>query len=206
MNYGDYAYIEYFPRGMFQIHPDPNLGRQQQIFQVWIRPVVPKNAHFAIRAAMFELNKLVTEGMTKEDFEATRNFLLKFVNILTKTQDRQLGYAMDSRYYGIGEFTQYIGENLKKLKLKDVNRVIKKYLQDKNVKFAVITKDAEDLRDRLINNTPSPIEYDAEKPAELLAEDSIIQDYKLDFKPGKVRIIPLEEVFVERMMQTSQLD
>ncbi|MEE9169832.1 MAG: pitrilysin family protein [bacterium] len=206
MNYGDYAYIEYFPRGMFQIHPDPNLGRQQQVFQVWIRPVVPKNAHFAIRAAMFELNKLVTEGMTKEDFEATRNFLLKFVNILTKTQDRQLGYAMDSRYYGIGEFTQYIAENLKKLKLKDVNRVIKKYLQDKNVKFAVITKDAEDLRERLINNTPSPIEYDAEKPAELLAEDSIIQDYKLDFKPGKVRIIPLAEVFVKRMVQTSQLD
>ncbi|MGI9247804.1 MAG: insulinase family protein, partial [Woeseiaceae bacterium] len=33
MNYGDYAYIEYFPRGMFQFHPDTNLARQQQIFQ-----------------------------------------------------------------------------------------------------------------------------------------------------------------------------
>ena len=26
MNYGDYAYIEYFPRGMFQFRPDPNLA------------------------------------------------------------------------------------------------------------------------------------------------------------------------------------
>ena len=26
MNYGDYAYIEYFPRGMFQTKPDANLG------------------------------------------------------------------------------------------------------------------------------------------------------------------------------------
>ncbi|TMP77141.1 insulinase family protein, partial [Pseudoalteromonas sp. S983] len=25
MNYGDYAYIEYFPRGMFQTKPDANL-------------------------------------------------------------------------------------------------------------------------------------------------------------------------------------
>ncbi len=32
LNYGDYAYIEYFPRGMYQFQPDPNLGRQQQIF------------------------------------------------------------------------------------------------------------------------------------------------------------------------------
>ena len=31
MNYGDYAYIEYFPRGMFQFNPDTNLARQQQI-------------------------------------------------------------------------------------------------------------------------------------------------------------------------------
>ncbi|MFQ6112680.1 MAG: M16 family metallopeptidase [bacterium] len=196
MNYGDYAYIEYFPRGMFQFHPDPNLGRHQQIFQVWIRPVVPQNGHFALRVAMYELNKLIEEGMSQEDFETTRNYLLKFVNILTKNQDRQLGYAMDSRYYGIDEFTKYISERLQKLTLEDVNRVIKKYLQAENIKFAFITKDAEDFRERLINNTRSPITYDAEKPAELLQEDKIIQDYKLDFKAEKVKIRPVEEVFV----------
>ena len=47
LNYGDYAYVEYFPRGMFQFQPDPNLGRQQQIFQIWIRPVEPQNGHFS---------------------------------------------------------------------------------------------------------------------------------------------------------------
>ncbi|HMC59043.1 MAG TPA: insulinase family protein [Candidatus Solibacter sp.] len=41
LNYGDYAYIEYFPRGMFLMEPQPNLARQQQIFQLWIRPVEP---------------------------------------------------------------------------------------------------------------------------------------------------------------------
>ena len=38
MNYGDYAYIEAFPRGMFQFFPDPNVARQRQIFEIWIRP------------------------------------------------------------------------------------------------------------------------------------------------------------------------
>ncbi|RMF70577.1 MAG: insulinase family protein [Calditrichaeota bacterium] len=196
MNYGDYAYIEYFPRGMFQFHPDPNLGRQQQIFQVWIRPVESnEKAHFATRVAMYELHKLITDGLSKEDFEATRNYLLKFVNILTKTQDRQLGYALDSRYYGIGDFTKTISEKLKQLTLDDVNRVIKKHLQDKNVAFVFITKDAEDLKNRLVNNTTSKMTYQAAKPEALLEEDKIIQDYKLDFKPEKVEIVPVEQVF-----------
>lgn len=98
LNYGDYAYIEYFPRGMYQFTPDPNQGRSSQIFQIWIRPVVPENGHFVLRAALYEYDKLVREGMSKEAFEATREFLIKYNNILTQTQDAQLGYALDSRY------------------------------------------------------------------------------------------------------------
>ncbi len=195
MNYGDYAYIEYFPRGMFLTHPDPNLGRRQQIFQVWIRPVVPKNAHFAIRTAMYEIDRLLREGMTREDFEATRNYLLKFSNILTASQDRRLGYALDSRYYGIDEFNRFISENLKKLTLEDVNRVLRQHLQNKNIQFAIVTKDAEDLRRRLVEDAPSPIQYDADKPAELLAEDKVIEVLPLRFSADRVKIRPLEEVF-----------
>ncbi|PYR37241.1 MAG: hypothetical protein DMF90_07560 [Acidobacteria bacterium] len=55
LNYGDYAYIEAFPRGMFQFFPDPNIARQRQIFEIWIRPVVPVNAHMALRIAVSEL-------------------------------------------------------------------------------------------------------------------------------------------------------
>ncbi|MFQ5739191.1 MAG: M16 family metallopeptidase [Acidobacteriota bacterium] len=201
MNYGDYAYVEYFPRGMFQFHPDPNLGRQQQIFQVWIRPVVPANAHFAIRAAMYELHKLIQDGMSREDFEATRKFLLKFVHILEKTQDRQLGYALDSRFYGTAEFARFISDSLQKLTLEDVNRAIRRHLQDSNVKFAIITREAQGLKERLVNNTPSPIQYDAPKPPDVLAEDEIIQNYRLSFRPEKVRVRRLEEVFDSQEMR-----
>ena len=133
LNYGDYAYIEYFPRGMFQFQPDPNLCRLQQIFQVWIRPVEPKNGLFALRAGLYELNKLVKDGMSQENFEATRRFLTKNVNSLTKTQDAQLGYAIDSKYYGISTFTDYVRDQLAKLKLEDVNRAVRKHLQAENV-------------------------------------------------------------------------
>jgi zinc protease len=195
LNYGDYAYIEYFPRGMFQFQPDPNLGRQQQIFQIWIRPVEPQNGHFALRAALYEYDRLVKNGMSQEAFEATRDFLLKNVNVLTATQDAQLGYALDSRYYGIPNFNTYMRDQLSRLTLADVNNAIQRYLKSERMRVVMVTKDAEGLREAIINNTPSPIKYNAPKPKEITDEDTVIQSYRINVKPEDVVIVPVERVF-----------
>jgi zinc protease len=195
LNYGDYSYIEYFPRGMFQFQPDPNLGRQQQIFQVWIRPVEPQNGHFALRAALYEYDRLVKNGMTPETFEATRDFLIKNVNVLTQTQDARLGYALDSRYYGIPDFNTYMRDRLSRLTLQDVNNAIKRYLRSDRMRIVMVTKDAEGLREAIISNRPSPIKYNAPKPKEITDEDAIIESYRINVKPEDVAIVPIERVF-----------
>jgi zinc protease len=195
LNYGDYAYIEYFPRGMFQFQPDPNLGRQQQIFQIWIRPVEPQNGHFALRAALYEYDKLVREGMSQKTFEATREFLMKNINILTATQDASLGYALDSRYYGIPDYNTYMRDRLSKLTLADVNNAIRRYLKSDQMRVVIVTKEAEALRDAIINNRPSPIRYTAPPPVEILEEDKVIQVYPIDVKPEDVAVVPVERVF-----------
>lgn len=195
LNYGDYAYIEYFPRGMFQLQPDANLARRQQIFQVWIRPVEPKNGLFALRVALFELRKLVEQGMSQENFEATRSFLTKNISSLTKTQGAQLGYALDSHFYGIASFNDYARNGLAKLSVEDVNRAIKKYLQPDNVKIVVVTKDAEGFKNAAVENRPSPITYTATMPKEILEEDKVIEKYKLNLTPKAVEIVPVDQVF-----------
>jgi zinc protease len=195
LNYGDYAYIEYFPRGMFQFEPDPNLGRQEQIFQIWIRPVEPQNGHFALRAALYEYDKLVRDGLSKESFEETRTFLSKYVNVLTKTQDAQLGYGLDSRYYRTPEFTAFMRDSLAKLTLEDVNNAIRKYLKSDAMRIVIVTKDAEGLRDAIVNDRPSPITYNAPKPQDVLNEDKIIESYKINVQPGDVTIAPVEKIF-----------
>ena len=60
LNYGDYSYIERFIGGTGggSRFPDVNTPLRQQSFSIWLRPVQPENAHFAIRAAKFELEKL----------------------------------------------------------------------------------------------------------------------------------------------------
>ncbi len=180
---------------MFRFEPDANLGRQQQIFQIWIRPVPPENGMFALRAALYEYDKLVRDGMTAETFEDTRRFLSKYVNILTQTQDSHLGYALDSRYYGIRDFNSYMREQLAALTLEDVNRAIRTYLKSDRMRVVLVTGNATALRDAILSNAPSPIKYNSEKPAAIMEEDKAIQSFRINVTPENVVVMPVEKVF-----------
>ena len=197
MNYGDYAYIEAFPRGMFQFFPNPNLGRKAQLFEVWIRPVAPQNGHFALRLALAELGKLVDQGLTQEDFETTRGYLMKNVFVMTATQDQQLGYALDAQWYNTPEFTRMMRDGLARLTVADVNAAIKKHLSARNLSVVVITKDAAGLKEKLVSDAFSPITYDAPKPQAVLDEDKVIGAMKLNIRPEAVRITPAAQAFAE---------
>jgi len=48
--------------------PDPNVARQRKISEIWIRPVVPVNAHMKLRIASHELDQLIQTGLSAEDF------------------------------------------------------------------------------------------------------------------------------------------
>ncbi|MBJ7310881.1 M16 family metallopeptidase [Rugamonas sp. CCM 8940] len=197
MNYGDYAYIEAFPRGMYQFFPNPNLGRKAQLFEVWIRPVAPENGHFALRVALTELDKLIAQGLNQEQFEATRDYLMKNVFVMTATQDQQLGYALDAQWYGTPEFTSLMRDGLARLTVADVNAAIRKHLSARDLSVVIITKDAAGLKDKLVSDAFSPIKYDGNKPKELLDEDQLIGARKLNIAPEAVTITPAAKAFAE---------
>ncbi|HEX7862595.1 MAG TPA: pitrilysin family protein [Verrucomicrobiae bacterium] len=195
LNYGNYAYIEYFPRGMYQFQPDPNLARQQQIFQIWLRPVPPEQGVFTLRAALFEYNKLVSDGISEEAFAATREFLTKFVDVLLQTQSASLGYALDSRYYGIPQYSDYLKGELAKLTREKVNAAIKRHLQANKMRVVMVTKDAEALKEAIASGKPSPITYNSPKPEEILAEDKVIEKYEIPTKAEWITVTPVTTVF-----------
>ncbi|MDQ1833826.1 M16 family metallopeptidase [Massilia scottii] len=197
MNYGDYTYIEAFPRGMFQFFPNPNVGRKGQLFEVWIRPVAPENAHLALRIALTELDKVIQQGLTEQQFEITRGYLMKNVFVMTATQDQYLGYALDSQWYGTPEFTKMMRDGLSKLTLADLNAAIRKHLSTRNLSLVFITKDAAGLKEKLVTDAVSTIKYDGNKPQSLLDEDKVIGSMKLNIKPEAVKITPASAVFAE---------
>ncbi len=193
LNYGDYAYIEAFPMAGAQFFPPVNVARHNQLFEVWIRPVAPENAQMALRIAIFELDKLIKNGMTEQDFQSTRDYLMKNVFVMTATQNQQLGYALDAAWWGTGEFTKVMRDQLQKLTLSDVNKAIQNHLSSRNIQVVAITKDAQRLKDLLQKDAFSPIKYDGEKPKEILDEDKVIGDLKLNI--SKITITPVDSVF-----------
>jgi zinc protease len=195
LNYGDYAYIEYFPRGMFRSEPEPNLARDQQIFQIWIRPVPPEAAHFALRLAVFELDKLIKEGLTEAAFQRTRSFLTKNVNLLVKTKQAELGYAIDSLYYGIPDYNSYVKNSLAKLTMKDVNDAIQRRLRTTDLRIVAVAQDTDLLKKKLAGNAVSPMSYNSPKPEEVVEEDKVVERFRLDLNPDAIRIVPVSSLF-----------
>ena len=195
MNYGDYAYIEAFPGGMFTFFPSPHVGRRRQLFEIWIRPVEPQNAHMALRIALHELRAMIQTGLTPAAFEATRNYLMKNVYVMTARQEQRLGYALDSQWYGIGEFTSHMRTALRALTLEQVNAAIRRHLTGENLAVVIVAKDAERLKEALVADAFSPIRYDSDKPKEILDEDTIIGALPLRIPVANVRITPIEDVF-----------
>jgi zinc protease len=116
---------------------------------------------------------------------------------MTASQDEDLGYALDSWWYGIPEYTGYMRAQYAKLTRDQVNAALKKYLSAKNLNIVIVTKDAEGLRDELVKDDFSAIKYDAPKPDDIVSEDKIIGAYKLDIKPENVKIVPVDDVFAK---------
>ncbi|MEZ4269069.1 MAG: pitrilysin family protein [Myxococcota bacterium] len=195
LNYGDYAYIEKFIQEGWSTFPKPNVQRAQQRFEIWIRPVAPHNALFALRQALYETDRLVRDGIPEQGFEDTRQFLMNYRLLWVQDADRRLGYAVDGALVG-REIVEELGRRLPSMTREDVDRVIRKYLGISGLTVAIVTSNGAAVRDALIAGKPSPIVYDtAGTPEAILAEDRVIEAFPLAVSPERIQVRPASELF-----------
>lgn len=215
MNYGDYSYIEWYNNGGSNMLPRPGYPRSSNYFSLWIRPVqtakglkgqYPEldsieigHAHFALRMAVRELNLLVKDGMSQEDFDLTRDFLRSYMKLYAQTAEQQLGYLMDSKFYKRDNWLSSADQLLAACTLEKVNAAIKKYWQSENMFVSIITDKSEvvPLARSLRENMVSPMSYsNALKSVltkEILAEDEIVKSFPM--KTGSITIVESNDVF-----------
>lgn len=197
MNYGDYSYIEYYPNGWRHSVPPPNAPRRQQFFEVWLRPVPNEQAHFALRAALREVQKLIDNGMTQEDFDLTKKFLKKYIRHYAPTTDTRLGYKLDDAFYGVSDHLGMAAKLFDEVTIADVNAAVRKHLQTDNLHIAMITGDADAMRQALATEAESPMTYENPKPEEVVAEDKIIAAYPLKIDGAKITVVPVDAAFAK---------
>jgi zinc protease len=208
MNYGDYTYIEWYENGGSNMLPAPGVPRSSNYFSIWIRPVQTASglkaqypelsditighAHFALRMVIREMNKLIQNGMTQESFNLTRDFLRSYMKLYIQSPERQLGFLMDSHFYGRKDYIMEMDKLLAKLTLADVNNAIKKYWQTKNMDILIVTDktEADPLATSLKTNAPSPMSYSntlkSALSSDILEEDKDVEKYFMPVKSVKV--------------------
>jgi zinc protease len=195
LNYGDYAYVENFIQEGGSTFPLPNVPRRQQHFEIWIRPVQPQNAGFALRAAMYETDKLWREGIPQKGFEETRQFLLNYSRLWSQDASRRLGYAIDAAVYG-KDLVAELQARLPKMKKADVDRAIKKHLTPRDWAAAIVASKAEELKKTLLAGSPTPIVYDTKgTPEQVISEDKLIEKFPLPISEKQITIVPVEQIF-----------
>ena len=217
MNYGDYTYIEWYQSGGSNQLPLTGFPRSQNYFAVWIRPVqtamslksqYPElgdikigHAHFAMRMAINEIERVKKEGLTKEEFDLTKQFLRSYMKLYIQTPEKQLGFLMDSKFYGMADYIGEMDKKLAALTLEQVNTAAAKYLQTENMYITMITDtaEAEPLKESLLKNMKSPMTYSniikESLPAEVFELDAKVEAYPLNVK--KVDIIQPADLFVD---------
>lgn len=195
LNYGDYAYIEYFPAPMFTLEPEPNHARQRQIFELWVRPVAPAQAHFALRLALHEMERLAADGLTEGEFEAARSFLERHWVLLEEARSAQLGHEIDGLFYGTGLQSEYLRRRLPELTPADVRRAVERHLRPRALGFAFAGPDMGALRNAILGNAPSDIRYQSAKPDWLLREDEAVRRRRIEVEARNTRVAPVEEMF-----------
>ena len=193
LNYGDYSYIEHWHQPPFTMSPTPNVPRRQAFFSVWLRPVRPETAHFALRNALYEVDRLIEHGLDEEEFELTRSFLVNYSKLWAQTLSNRLGFLMDSAFYRMEYYIDEIEERLAELTVEDVNAAVRKYLQSENFKAVFVTDNAGGVQDYLTAETPSPMEYNTPPDEDVLEVDQAIVE--LQVLPDEFTIVPVEEMF-----------
>ncbi len=86
-----------------------------------------------------------------------------------------------------------IQSRLKKLTVDDVNAAIRKYLSTDNYEAVLVTANAQQLKDTLQKDEPSPKTYNSQVDAKVTAADKIIVPLKV--APTRIDIVPVAEVF-----------
>ena len=217
MNYGDYTYIEWYQSGGSNQLPLTGFPRSQNYFAIWIRPVQTAyslksqykelsdietgQAQFALRMAFYEINRVKNEGITEEEFELTRQFLRSYTKLYIQTPAKQLGFLLDSKFYGLDNYISELDDALSKLTLEEVNAAAAKYLQTENMYVTMITDkgEIEALKNSLLTNKVSPMSYSnaikESLPEEVFELDKEVESLHLNVK--NVKIVPPKDLFID---------
>ena len=195
-NYGDYAYAEYYAQEGWERQPRANIARRQQLVSLWLRPLKPANAIFALRGALHYYRKYLSEGISEPEINRYRAFTSRYFALEQQTDSRRLGYAIDDLAYGLKEsWLTHMRNAWQALDGAKLKEVIARRLTGEDLTIVLVAKDGAALKKRLLEGKPTPPTYDAPKPKTVTDVDKDIEKLPLGLKDEDIVIVPIANTF-----------
>jgi len=205
LNYGDYAYIEHFQQQGGDAATAQNYrARHQQDFTIWLRPVQNENRLFALRAALYEVERsLKDEPFSNEEVEQTKGFLDGYILLFDQTDARKLGYALDDEFLGTKDFLKEWRASLRSVTADQVNAAWRKWMKPEELQCVLAGPGMAEAKKTILADAETPMHYqkDAQgnvpqKPAALLERDKAVNQTSFGAKnPDDVEIVPVDKMF-----------
>ena len=204
LNYGDYAYLEHFEEGRTASQAQTGRARRQQYFSIWLRPVQNENALFALRAALYELRRSLTdEPFGEAEVESTKSFLAGYVLLFDQTDARKLGFALDERALGMRDFLASLRRQVAQVTEQEVNAAWRRWMDPCALQVVLVGPGAEASKRIILSGEVTKVHYQrdaqgksAERPAELLETDARVERFPLGARSEEqVRIVDVGSMF-----------
>jgi len=196
LNYGDYAYIEPYTERHGSSLPEQGVLRQQPYFYVWLRPTSIENGPFALKLALSEVERLVTDGLDAEEFDDIRSYLRGHTPLLAQDLGRRLAYEMEAVATGTPNLLEVLPAALESLSLEEVNDALARHIHPENLRIVAVTGDADTLKMRVLEESSTPIVYNQVQPEEAqVNRDAEAAEWPLGLTEETVWIAPAEGIF-----------
>ncbi len=194
LSYGAYSYAEHFEQDGWSNLARPGLPRRQQYFSAWVYPK-SINANFVIHIVMKMLDDLRTEGITRQQLDAAREFEINHFPFEIETPRRMLGMRMDELAYDTPAFIDSFTARAAAVTVDDANRAIERVIDPRSMVIVAVVSDGQKFAKTLLGNQvlfeyPSGV-----NPNSLKLEDQPILNYTLPIEAGNIRVVKAEEMF-----------
>jgi len=196
LNYGDYAYVERYRQDGFSHRQMTGTGRIDNPFYVWVRPVAPENAPFALKGALDIVESWVKAGLTEDEFARMKTYMQARVVLWAADPARRLGWATEAALMGWPNPVETLPSAMGSLTREQVNQAIQRHVDPSTVDIVVVTADGEGFSSAIEGDAPTPIVYEGAAPSQespQAKEDVRISEIDLDVE--KVQIISTTDLF-----------
>lgn len=142
LNYGDYAYNEVFRQESGSSRQEPGTGRLQNAFIVWLRPVDPDNAAYALRVAIDQVERFVADGLAPNEFATMQTYLARRVALWGADPGRRLGWAVEAALMEWPDPLELLPRAVPALTREAVNDAVRRHLRPDDLRIVAVAPDA----------------------------------------------------------------